>query len=78
MGTPPLWKKNPTYLKGPRLRTKDWSLRTTFQAAKETIIATGGNPAGGNCATNAAEFNGDGKLDIAHLSSNPTINIPHW
>ncbi len=47
----------------------------TFQAAKETIIATGGNPAGGNCATNAAEFNGDGKLDIAHLSSNPTINI---
>jgi FG-GAP-like repeat len=40
----------------------------TFQAGIETILgATGLSPTALNCSINAADFNGDGKLDLAYL-----------
>lgn len=40
----------------------------TFQAGVETTLAAGGPL--NFCATNAGDYNGDGKVDLAYLSSN--------
>jgi hypothetical protein len=45
----------------------------TFQAGKETVIGGTYTPVFTACATNVADFNGDGKLDIAYI--NAGINV---
>lgn len=48
----------------------------TFQTGVETILAGVSQPIGGSCAINAADYNGDGKMDIAFSASDSIVFLP--
>lgn len=47
----------------------------TFQAGRETVLGNVRPPLFAACSSNAGDYNGDGKMDIAYLSDSATLNV---